>query len=169
MPLIDVMQTDIVEVPADVIVDETRPDLRCGSGPSGAVRRRGGPDLAAACRRLRETTLPHGLEVGCAVATTGGALPARWVIHAVGPRYSQREDRSGTLRATYRRCLIIAESMGAKTVAFPVLSVGAGAWPLPDAVAHAVAAIGEMRCDVELATLVAADAAGAEAVRSALG
>lgn len=169
MPLIDVTEIDIVEVPADVIVDETRPDLRCGPGPSGSVRRRGGPGLAAACRRLRETTLPHGLEVGCAVATTGGALPARWVVHAVGPRYSQREDRSETLRATYRRCLLIAESMGAKTVAFPLLSVGAGAWPLGDAVAHAVGAIGEMRCEVELATLVAPDGPSVAAVRSALG
>ena len=168
MPLIDVVEADITALGADVVVDEARADLRRGAGPSGAVRRAAGPDVEAACRTLRQTTLPHGLEAGYAVITLAGALKAGWVIHAVGPRYSPHEDRSEVLRSTYRRCVLLANAVGAKTVAFPLLSVGARAWPLSDAVSHAVAALGAMRCAVEVVTLVSEDGETADAVRRAL-
>lgn len=168
MPLIDVVETDIARMPVDAVVVATRPDLRDVGGPAGAVQRRAGAGMIAACRLLRETTLPHGLDVGYAVVTTGGSLPARWVVHTVGPRYSRREDRSDILRATYRRCLLVAESVGAKTVAFPLLSVGGGAWPLADAIDQAISAIGTAECAVDVVTLVAPDGGSAGALRAAL-
>ncbi len=168
MPLMDVAVADIARWPADAVVAATGPDLCGGGGPSGSVQRRAGPGVREACRMLRETTLPHGLEVGYAVATPAGELPARWVIHTVGPRYSRREDRSGLLRATYRRCLLVADSVGARTVAFPLLSAGGGAWPAGDAIDQAVRGIGEVRCDVEVVTLVTPDAATARLMSAAL-
>src|SRR5699024_2479493 len=84
MPLIDVAVADIARWPVDAVVAATGPDLCGGGGPSGSVQRRAGPGVLEACRMLRETTLPHGLEVGYAVATPAGELPARWVIHTVG-------------------------------------------------------------------------------------
>ncbi len=168
MPLIDVARSDLARMPVDAVVAPAGPDLGPGAGPSGAVRRRAGPGVLEACRRLRETTLPHGLEVGHAVATPAGALAARWVIHAVGPRYSRAEDRSALLRATYRRCLLVADSVGARTVAFPLLAAGAGAWPTGDAIDQAVRALGEASCGVEVATLVTDDPSTARLMLAAL-
>ncbi|GAA4817022.1 macro domain-containing protein [Tomitella cavernea] len=169
MTLIDVAVADAAGMSVDAVVVATGPDLRVGAGPSGAVQRRAGPGMRDACRLLRETTFPHGLEVGYAVATRGGKLPAQWVILTVGPRYSRREDRAGVLRDTYRRCLLVAESVGARTVACPLIASGAGAWPAGDAVDQAVRALGEARCDVDVVTLVTADPGVARLVRSALG
>ncbi|NED70344.1 O-acetyl-ADP-ribose deacetylase, partial [Streptomyces sp. SID10244] len=87
------------------------------------------------------TTLPSGLEASAAVATTAGDLPARWVIHTVGPVYSDREDRSQVLRSCYTRSLRLAASLGARSVAFPLISGGAYGWPLDDAVDQQVRAV----------------------------
>src|SRR5699024_1872562 len=78
----------------DAVVNGATSALRGGGGVDGAIHRAGGPDILAECRRLRETSLPDGLPAGRAVATTAGRLPARWVIHTVGPVHSTREDRS---------------------------------------------------------------------------
>ncbi|QDQ97776.1 macro domain-containing protein [Tomitella fengzijianii] len=168
MPLIDVAVADVARLTVDAVVVATGPDLRVGAGPSGSVQRRAGPGVQNACRLLRETTFPRGLDVGYAVATPGGDLPAQWVILTVGPRYSRREDRSGVLRDTYRRCLLVAESVGARTLACPLLSSGGGAWPEGDAVDQAVRAIGEARCGVEVVTLVTADPRTARLMMTAL-
>lgn len=124
---------DITGQNVDAIVNAANSSLVGGGGVDGAIHARGGPDILAACRELRETTYRNGLPTGEAVATSAGALPARWVIHTVGPIYSREEDRSGLLVAAYRSSLRVAEELRARTVAFPAISAGAYGWPVADA------------------------------------
>ncbi len=99
---------DITDQDVDAIVNAANSSLLGGGGVDGAVHARGGPDVLAACRELRRTSYPDGLPAGSAVATTAGRLPARWVIHTVGPVYSTSEDRSSILSAAYRSALAVA-------------------------------------------------------------
>jgi O-acetyl-ADP-ribose deacetylase (regulator of RNase III) len=96
---------DITAQRVDAVVNAANSSLLGGGGVDGAIHRRGGPAILAACRELRASRYQDGLPAGQAVATTGGELPARWVIHTVGPVYSAREDRSAVLRpVTPNRC-----------------------------------------------------------------
>ena len=141
MPEIVVVEGDITNMRVDAIVNAANNRLLGGGGVDGAIHRAGGPEVLAACRELRATTLPDGLPTGDAVATTGGKLPARWVIHTVGPVYSEDEDHSDLLRSAYVRSLAVADSLGVKTIAFPLISAGAYGWPRREAVELAVEAI----------------------------
>jgi O-acetyl-ADP-ribose deacetylase (regulator of RNase III) len=125
------------------IVNAATRSLRGGGGVDGAIPRAGGPSILEECRRLRATTLRAGLPAGDAVATTAGRLPARWVIHTVGPVYSRDDDRSETLASCYRRSLEVARDVGARTVAFPAVSAGVYGWPLRDAARVAVHTVRE--------------------------
>ncbi|GAB3921788.1 macro domain-containing protein [Microlunatus endophyticus] len=127
------IQTDITTVSADAIVNAANSSLLGGGGVDGAIHRRGGPEILAECRELRRTRYPDGLPTGQAVATTAGRLPARWVIHTVGPVYAKAEDRSALLASAYRESLRVADQLGTKTVAFPAISAGIYGWPLDDA------------------------------------
>lgn len=130
---ITLVQGDITSQNVDAVVNAANSSLLGGGGVDGAIHRRGGPAILEACRALRADQLPQGLPAGQAVATTGGNLPARWVIHTVGPVFSKGEDRSDTLASAYRESLRVAEELGAATVAFPAVSAGAFGWPLDDA------------------------------------
>ena len=132
------VQGDITEQDVDAVVNAANSGLLGGGGVDGAIHRRGGPAILAACRELRATSLPDGLPAGQAVATTGGNLPARWVIHTVGPMHSKTEDRSAVLASAYRESLRVAEELGAATVAFPAVSAGIYGWPMNDAARIAV-------------------------------
>lgn len=132
---------DITDIQVDAVVNAANSSLLGGGGVDGAIHRRGGGEILAECRRLREEMLPDGLPAGGAVATTAGDLPARWVIHTVGPVYSESEDRSDTLASCYRESLRKAADLGASTVAFPAISTGAYGWPLDDAARLAVRAV----------------------------
>ena len=99
-----------------------------------------GPPIPPACRALRENTLPDGLPAGHAVATTAGDLPARWVIHTVGPVYSTSGDRSATLASCYRESLREAVRIGARSLAFPAISAGVYGWPMDAAAPPGAAA-----------------------------
>src|SRR5699024_6437165 len=90
---------------------------------------------------LRATSHSEGLPVGQAVATTAGRLPAQWVIHTVGPVYSETTDRSDMLRSCYQQSLRVAESVGARSIAFPAISAGAYGWRIGDAARIAVATV----------------------------
>lgn len=169
MTVIEVVQADITAQRVDAVVNAANSSLLGGGGVDGAIHRRGGPAILAACRALRATTLPHGLAEGAAVATTAGDLPARWVIHTVGPRFSPHEDRSELLRACYRRSLAVADELGAGTVAFPLISAGAFGWPRADAVAQAVDAVRATPTNVDVVRFVAFDAAVADLLRRAVG
>ncbi|MDQ1668662.1 MAG: O-acetyl-ADP-ribose deacetylase, partial [Actinomycetota bacterium] len=94
-------------------------------------------------RALRAGELARGLPAGQAVATTAGDLPARWVIHTVGPVYAKSEDRSAVLASAYRESLRVAEELGAGRVAFPAVSAGVYGWPLEDAARIAVSTVRE--------------------------
>ncbi len=133
----------------DVVVNAANSSLLGGGGVDGAIHRRGGPDILAECRRLRQTVLPEGLPPGKAVATTAGRLPARWVVHTVGPVYSTSEDRSALLASCHLQSLQVAADLGARTVAFPAISTGAYGWPVHDAARIAVAAVRSAGSDLD--------------------
>ena len=132
------VQGDITEQQVDAVVNAANSSLLGGGGVDGAIHRRGGPAILAACRDLRAGHLGKGLPAGQAVATTAGNLPARWVIHTVGPVWSATEDRSAVLSSAYRESLRVAEELGATTVAFPAVSAGVYGWPMADAARIAV-------------------------------
>ncbi|QCU77628.1 O-acetyl-ADP-ribose deacetylase [Citricoccus sp. SGAir0253] len=163
---------DITRTPADAVVNAANSTLLGGGGVDGAIHRRGGPEILAECRRLRETELPGGLPAGRAVATTAGRLPARWVIHTVGPVYARTIDKSGTLASCYRESLRLAAELGARSVAFPAISAGIYGWPMDDAARIAVEssrAMAELvREVVEQVLFVPYGPAAEEAFRAAL-
>ena len=138
---ITLVQGDITEQAVDAIVNAANSSLLGGRGVDGAIHRRGGPEILAECRKLRETRYPEGLPIGQAAATTAGRLPARWVIHTVGPVYAKGEDRSYLLASAYRESLRVADELGARTVAFPAVSAGIYGWPLGDAARIAVVTV----------------------------
>jgi O-acetyl-ADP-ribose deacetylase (regulator of RNase III) len=168
---IDLVQADITTFGVDAIVNAANNSLLGGGGVDGAIHRAGGPAILAACRAIRRTTWPDGLPTGKAVATTAGDLPARWVIHTVGPVHTTREDRSDLLRSAYTESLAVADDLGAETVAFPLISAGVYGWPQADAVRQALTALGSAATSVERTTLVLYSRAAlelAERVRDSL-
>jgi len=132
---------DITEIETDAMVNAANSSLLGGGGVDGAIHRKGGPQILAACQALRAGELKDGLPTGQAVATTAGRLPARWVIHTVGPVYSRSADRSELLRSCYRESLRVASEVGADRVSFPLISAGVYRWPPQDAIAQAIAVI----------------------------
>ncbi|MBO3750619.1 O-acetyl-ADP-ribose deacetylase [Streptosporangiaceae bacterium NEAU-GS5] len=130
---ISLVQGDITAQRVDAIVNAANPTLRGGSGVDGAIHRCGGEAILAACRELRAGRYVKGLPTGAAVATTAGRLPARWVIHTVGPIYSTGRDHSGLLASCYRESLRVADELGVRSVAFPAISTGSFGWPLTSA------------------------------------
>lgn len=135
------MEGDITEQRVDAIVNAANSLLMGGGGVDGAIHRKGGPAILEACRDIRRTRYPDGLPAGHAVATTAGNLPARWVIHTVGPVYSKREDRSGLLASCHSESLKVADELGARTVAFPAVSTGVYGYPLELAAPVALGAV----------------------------
>ncbi|WP_327108749.1 O-acetyl-ADP-ribose deacetylase [Nonomuraea glycinis] len=129
---ITLVRGDITEQQVDAVVNAANSSLMGGGGVDGAIHRRGGPEILQACRDLRAARYGKGLPTGQAVATTAGRLPARWVVHTVGPVHSTTEDRSHLLASCYRESLRVASSLGAATVAFPAISTGIYGWPLDD-------------------------------------
>ena len=124
---------DITEQDVDAIVNAANHTLMGGGGVDGAIHRRGGPEILAECKKLRESQYPDGLPTGQAVATSAGRLKARWVIHTVGPTYAESKDKSQLLADCFRNSLRIADELGAATVAFPAISTGVYRWPVDDA------------------------------------
>ncbi|MDT3399708.1 O-acetyl-ADP-ribose deacetylase [Streptomyces sp. B1866] len=132
------VQGDITEQHVDAVVNAANSSLLGGGGVDGAIHRAGGPEILDACRELRASRFRDGLPAGQAVATTAGRLPARWVIHTVGPVWSAAEDRSALLASCYRESLRVADELGAATVAFPAVSTGVYRWPVEDGARIAV-------------------------------
>ncbi|WP_457031182.1 O-acetyl-ADP-ribose deacetylase [Kitasatospora sp. P5_F3] len=145
MTRITLVEGDITEQRVDVVVNAANSSLLGGGGVDGAIHRKGGPEILADCRRLRASHYGKGLPTGRAVATTAGRLPARWVVHTVGPVHlpEEYEERAGLLASCYRESLRVATELGARTVAFPAISTGVYRWPLEDAARIALAAVAE--------------------------
>lgn len=125
---ISVLQADITTRAVDVIVNAANSSLLGGGGVDGAIHRAAGPELLAACRELRDTDLPHGLAVGAAVPTPGFRLPARWIIHTVGPNRHARQTNRALLVSCFSESLRVADSLGAASIAFPAVGGGAYGW-----------------------------------------
>lgn len=145
---------DITEQHVDAVVNAANSSLRGGGGVDGAIHSRGGPEILAECSQIRAERFPDGLPPGEAVATTAGRLPARWVIHTVGPEYVRGEDSRHLLESCYRRSLAVADELGARTVAFPAVSAGVYGWPLDDAADVAVSTVREADTQVVEARFV---------------
>jgi O-acetyl-ADP-ribose deacetylase len=149
MPRIELVEGDITEEHADAIVNAANATLLGGGGVDGAIHRRGGETILDACRELRRERYPDGLPVGEAVATTAGELPARWVIHTVGPIYRRERDPASLLARCHLACLRVADEVGAVTVAFPAISTGAYGYPVREAAAVAIDAVGDAETKVD--------------------
>ncbi|WP_030715348.1 O-acetyl-ADP-ribose deacetylase [Streptomyces sp. NRRL F-2580] len=150
---------DITAEKADAIVNAANSSLLGGGGVDGAIHRRGGPEILAACEDLRRSHYGKGLPTGRAVATTAGRLAAGHVIHTVGPVWSREEDRSELLASCYREALRIADELGARTVAFPAISTGIYGWPVDDGARIAVETVRAARTEVREVRFVLFDAA----------
>jgi Predicted phosphatase homologous to the C-terminal domain of histone macroH2A1 len=148
---------DITEQRVDALVNAANSSLLGGGGVDGAIHRCGGPEILAECRALRAGRYGGGLPVGQAVATTAGRLPARWVIHTVGPVYSLREDRSALLASCHVEALRVADELGARSVAFPAISTGAYGWPVEAAARIALGAVRNTPTNVEYVSFVLFD------------
>ncbi|WP_047868407.1 O-acetyl-ADP-ribose deacetylase [Nocardiopsis sp. RV163] len=140
-PRIHVLRGDITEQSVDAVVNAANSSLLGGGGVDGAIHRKGGKSILEECRRLRAGHYGGGLPVGDAVATTAGRLPARWVVHTVGPVYSPTEDRSALLASCYGESLRVAHELGAESIAFPAISAGAYRWPVEEAARIAARAL----------------------------
>jgi O-acetyl-ADP-ribose deacetylase (regulator of RNase III) len=149
---ITALRTDITTLDVDAIVNAANESLLGGGGVDGAIHRAAGPELLAACREL------GGCATGDAKATPAFALPSRWVIHTVGPVWrGGQAGEAGLLASCYERSLAVAESLGARQVAFPAISTGVYGYPRDEAAALAVRTVRSSSAGVDEVLLVAFD------------
>ncbi|MDA1360066.1 O-acetyl-ADP-ribose deacetylase [Glycomyces luteolus] len=145
---IRILRGDITKQHVDAIVNAANTSLLGGGGVDGAIHRAGGPAILEECQELRRSRYGKGLPTGQAVATTAGRLPARWVIHTVGPVYTEDEDRGDLLASCYRESLAVADRLGVDSIAFPAVSAGVYGWPAESAAAIAVGTVRETATNV---------------------
>ncbi|WP_426593333.1 O-acetyl-ADP-ribose deacetylase [Cellulomonas sp. McL0617] len=165
---IDAVQGDITTQDVDAIVNAANSGLLGGGGVDGAIHSAAGPSLLAACRELRRTTLPDGLPVGEAVATPGFRLPARWVIHTVGPNRHRGQTDPALLASCFATSLEVAAQIGATSVAFPAVSAGVYGWAVQDVAQIAVDAVRASSAQVDLVRFVLFSAAALGVFEAAL-
>lgn len=160
---IDVWEGDITTLEVDAIVNAANSTLLGGGGVDGAIHRAAGPELLEECRCL------GGCETGDAKATSGYNLPARWVIHTVGPMWRGGDQREPELLAScYRRSVEVADELGATSLAFPAISTGVYGYPKAAASQIAATILQDTPTNVERVVLVAFDQATADLYRAAL-
>jgi O-acetyl-ADP-ribose deacetylase (regulator of RNase III) len=159
-----VVRGDITQQRVDAVVNAASRAMRGGGGVDGAIHRAGGPAVLEDCIRR----FPHGLATGDAGWTTAGDLAARWVIHVVGPNHRAGETDRSLLTSCYARALAVADALGARTVAFPLVSAGIYGWPKDDAIAAAVTTLRGTPTQVDEARMVAFDDATYDAIMAAV-
>ncbi|MBA1443500.1 MAG: O-acetyl-ADP-ribose deacetylase [Chromatiales bacterium] len=160
MGQIRIVQGDITRLEVDAVVNAANSTLLGGGGVDGAIHRAAGPDLLAACRSL------GGCPAGEARITPGFRLPAKWVIHTVGPVWQGGErGESALLTSCYRESLAVAKAHGAATIAFPAISTGVYGYPKQQAAAIALAAMREWVDDFEKIIACCFSAADADRYR----
>ncbi len=169
-PRIVIVRGDITRQDADVIVNAANTAMRPGGGVDGAITRAAGAHALADRRRVAAGRGIPPLPTGEAVATIGGDLEARWIVHVAGPVYAGRPDDAVLLAACHTNALRVADELGAHTVAFPAVSTGIYGYPVSEAAPVAVAAVREAPTAVEEVRFVvfdeAAHAAFSEAVEA---
>jgi O-acetyl-ADP-ribose deacetylase (regulator of RNase III) len=148
---ITVVRGNIVEQDVDAVVNAANRRMRGGGGVDGAIHAAAGPGLLQECIER----FPDGLPTGGAGWTTAHDLPARWVIHVVGPNFRAGERDRSLLESCYREALEVADELGAATVAFPLVSAGIYGWPTDDAVRTAVRTVRDAATEVTEARFVA--------------
>lgn len=159
-----VVAGDITEQQVDAIVNAANRAMQGGGGVDGAIHAAGGPAVLADCRRR----FPRGLATGDAGWTEAGELPARWVIHTVGPNRRAGEDDRGLLVSCYARSVAVADELGARTVAFPLIGAGIYGWSAEDSIGAALEAFSAADTDVTEARFVAFGDTAYDVVRRAL-
>jgi O-acetyl-ADP-ribose deacetylase (regulator of RNase III) len=160
---LELVTGDITTLEVDAIVNAANSSLLGGGGVDGAIHRAAGPELLAACRTL------GGCETGHAKITEGFWLPARWVIHAVGPVwYGGDRGEPELLASCYRTSLARADEVGARSVAFAAISTGVYGYPVEPAAEIAVSTVCETPTSVELVQFVCFDATARRAYEVAL-
>jgi O-acetyl-ADP-ribose deacetylase (regulator of RNase III) len=162
---VTVVEGDITCQDVDAVVNAANRRMRGGSGVDGAIHAAGGPAVLADCVRR----FPRGLATGDAGWTTAGELAARWVIHVVGPNHRAGETDRSLLVSCYARALAVADELGARTVAFPLVSAGVYGWPREDAIDVAVQTLRDAETRVAEARLVAFGRPTYDAIRARLG
>lgn len=140
---IELVQGDITRETTDAIVNAANSELLPGGGVCGAIHRAGGPSIAEECATVRAQRGP--VPPGGAAPTKAGELSARYVIHAVGPVYQGgRRGEAEVLASCYRESLRVADSLGLKSISFPAISTGIFGYPVPEAAAVALGAVGQI-------------------------
>jgi O-acetyl-ADP-ribose deacetylase (regulator of RNase III) len=168
MPEIGLAIGDITIQDVDAVVNAANSSLMGGGGVDGAIHRAGGASIKQECHQIRSARFPNGLPAGSAVATGGGDLRAKWVIHTVGPVFAQREDRSHLLASCHRESLRVADEIGARTVAFPAISTGIYGYPVEQAAPVAIRTVADHQGSVTVVTFVLFDQATYDEFEKAL-
>jgi O-acetyl-ADP-ribose deacetylase (regulator of RNase III) len=154
MPVIEAVRGDITRIPADAIVNSANVSLLAGGGVCGAIHRAAGAELERACRTI------GSCPTGGAVVTPAFALPARWVIHAVGPRWLDgKRGEAGLLRDCYRSIVAVVTEIGARTITVPSISTGIYRFPLDLAAQIAVSTMADAGGTLEHVAFVCFDEA----------
>src|SRR3954462_5200038 len=162
---ITVVEGDITAQDTDAVVNAANRAMRGGGGVDGAIHRAGGPAVLEDCFRR----FPDGLATGDAGWTTAGQMPARWVIHVVGPNHRGGETDRSLLTSCYSRALAVADELGARSIAFPLVSAGIYGWPKADAIDAAISTLCSTDTSVDHARMVAIDEATYDALVAVAG
>lgn len=170
---IELVQGDITTQDVDVVVNAANSALLGGGGVDGAIHAAAGPSLLTECRALRASSLPDGLPVGQAVATGAGDLPARWVVHTVGPNRHAGQADPALLASCFAESLRVAAGLGAQSVAFPAVSAGVYGWDVDEVARVALDVVAAVEAadeagDVELVRFVLFDRRALSAFEEAL-
>lgn len=161
---VTVVEGDITTQDVDAVVNAANNRMRGGGGVDGAIHRAGGPAVLEDC----VARFPDGLATGDAGWTTAGDMPARWVIHVVGPNRTAGQTDRSLLTSCYVRALEVADELGARSVAFPLVSAGVYGWDRDDAIAAALEVFRAAATEVEEARIVAFGRSTYDAVRAQL-
>lgn len=164
MTTIEIVRGDITTAQVDAVVNAASREMRGGGGVDGAIHAAGGPEILRECVER----FPHGLATGDAGWTTAGDLPARWVIHVVGPNHTAGERDRSLLVSCYARALAVADELGARSIAFPLVSAGIYGWPFDDAVDAAVSTVRSTPTDVRECVFYAFGERAEQALRARL-
>jgi len=162
---ITVVEGDITQQDVDAVVNAASSRMRGGGGVDGAIHAAGGPAVLEDCKQR----FPDGLATGQAGWTTAGNMTAGWVIHVVGPNFNAGQRDRSLLTSCYANALKVADELGARTVAFPLVSAGIYGWPREDAIAAAIETLRSTATQVEEARIVAFGRRAYDEIQAQLG